>query len=327
MPRRGSRTGKGSKSSKTARVLGLLTNPANVEEAESAAEQTDRMDDKAAQAEIRSALEQELLGLLPNGDLAPAADGTRNPFAPAPQPAAPAPQQEDPLSAPQAAAPAVDDALPVIPEKPKTSRRARGKKQKEPDITPAEAAPSPAPAPAPVEAPAPAFMDETSSAAPVPMDEIPSAAAVHTEEPAAEILPTAEPTPPVSPVPTEAAPAADHPVIQNWEPPHVDISKEGRENLVLGHPEEWICFNLTQALVEEKTDKYMKLFGMCTCARCKVDVTAIALTNLPVKYVATQNRDVVPLLSMYETKYSAEVVSQVISACKKVMTRPHHGRN
>jgi len=35
---------------------------------------------------------------------------------------------------------------------------------------------------------------------------------------------------------------------------------------------------------------------------------------------------VVPLLSMYETKYSAEVVAQVIGACKKVMTRPHHGR-
>ena len=89
---------------------------------------------------------------------------------------------------------------------------------------------------------------------------------------------------------------------------------------------EFICFNLTQALVEAKADKYMKLFGMCTCNRCKVDVTAIALSNLPSKYVATKSREVLPLLSMYEGRYSAAVIAQVMTACKMVMARPHHGR-
>ncbi len=88
----------------------------------------------------------------------------------------------------------------------------------------------------------------------------------------------------------------------------------------------FVCFNLTQALVEDKADKLMKQFGMCTCNRCKVDVTAIALSNLPAKYVAMQNRDILPLLSMYEEKYSAAVTVQVMNACRMVMKRPHHGR-
>ena len=90
--------------------------------------------------------------------------------------------------------------------------------------------------------------------------------------------------------------------------------------------EEFVCFNLTQALVEDKAEKLMKQFGMCTCNRCKVDVTAIALSNLPAKYVAMQNRDILPLLSMYEEKYSAAVTVQVMNACRMVMKRPHHGR-
>ena len=90
--------------------------------------------------------------------------------------------------------------------------------------------------------------------------------------------------------------------------------------------EEFVCFNLTQALVEDKAEKLMKQFGMCTCNRCKVDVTAIALSNLPAKYVAMQNRDILPLLSMYEEKYSAAVTVQVMNACRLVMKRPHHGR-
>ena len=90
--------------------------------------------------------------------------------------------------------------------------------------------------------------------------------------------------------------------------------------------DEFVCFNLTQAMVEEKADKLMKQFGMCTCNRCKVDVTAIALTNLPAKYVVTQNKEVLPLLSMYEERYSAAVTVQVMNACRMVMKRPHHGR-
>lgn len=92
-------------------------------------------------------------------------------------------------------------------------------------------------------------------------------------------------------------------------------------------PDEYICFNVTQALVEDKADKYIKMFGLCGCNRCRIDVIALALSNLPAKYVVARPHELIPRLSMYEQKYNAAVVTQVMSACRKVLDRPHHERS
>ena len=92
-------------------------------------------------------------------------------------------------------------------------------------------------------------------------------------------------------------------------------------------PDDFICFNVTQALVEDKVEKYMKMFGLCTCNRCKIDVIALSLSNLPAKYVVARPHELIPRLSMYEQRYNAAVVTQVMSACRKVLARPHHRRD
>lgn len=92
-------------------------------------------------------------------------------------------------------------------------------------------------------------------------------------------------------------------------------------------PDEYICFNVMQALVEDKADKYIKMFGLCNCSRCHIDVVALALSNLPPKYVVAKPHELIPRLSMYEQKYSVVVVTQVMSACRKVLDRPHHQRD
>ena len=78
--------------------------------------------------------------------------------------------------------------------------------------------------------------------------------------------------------------------------------------------------------MEDKADKYIKMFGLCTCNRCRIDVIALALSNLPAKYVVAKPHELIPRLSMYEQKYNAAVVTQVMSACRKVLERPHHER-
>ncbi|MBR3560039.1 MAG: late competence development ComFB family protein [Oscillospiraceae bacterium] len=91
-------------------------------------------------------------------------------------------------------------------------------------------------------------------------------------------------------------------------------------------PDEYVCFNVTQALVEDKADKYIKMFGLCNCNRCRIDVIALALSNLPAKYVVAKPHELIPRLSMYEQRYNAAVVTQVMGACRKVLDRPHHER-
>ena len=100
-----------------------------------------------------------------------------------------------------------------------------------------------------------------------------------------------------------------------------DLRAAGEEN-----PDEYICYNVMQALVEDKADKYIRMFGLCGCNRCRIDVVALALSNLPSKYVVAKPHELIPRLSMYEQKYSVAVVTQVMSACRKVLDRPHHQR-
>ena len=48
------------------------------------------------------------------------------------------------------------------------------------------------------------------------------------------------------------------------------------------------------------------------------------LTRLPAKYVVATRADLVPLLSVYEGRYNAAVVSQVMRACNRVADQPRH---
>ena len=84
--------------------------------------------------------------------------------------------------------------------------------------------------------------------------------------------------------------------------------------------------NVMQVLVEEKAPKYVAMFGLCTCERCMEDVKAITLNHLPPKYVVLERGDVVPRLTVYESKFSSDITAQLLQACKLVMERPHHGR-
>ena len=136
------------------------------------------------------------------------------------------------------------------------------------------------------------------------------------------------PTEPASEAEPEPEPPAPEPVFSVSEAPKAGLDAAINELKAVGaaNPDEYICYNVTQALVEDKATKYIKMFGLCPCARCRIDVIALALSNLPPKYVVAKPHDLVPRLSLYEQKYNAAVVTQVMSACRKVLDRPHHER-
>ena len=84
--------------------------------------------------------------------------------------------------------------------------------------------------------------------------------------------------------------------------------------------------NVMQILVEEKADEYMKMFGICCCDKCRLDVRAVALNHLPPKYVVLSENERVPRLTVYESRFASDVTAQLIQACKLVMLTPHHSR-
>ena len=81
-----------------------------------------------------------------------------------------------------------------------------------------------------------------------------------------------------------------------------------------------------QVLVEEKAEKYIKMFGICQCSKCKADVKAYALNHLSPKYVVMGQHEMIPKLTFYEMQNSSDITAQIIKACKIVMKTPHHSR-
>ena len=194
---------------------------------------------------------------------------------------------------------------------------------------PGEAAPAPAPAeaPAPEEAaPAPASAEE-----PVPEEVAP--AAVPAEEPAPEeAAPAAAPAEETAPEETAPAPApAEEPAPETEEPastpepaadePAPETPFAPRETRL---PDGAVCLNLMELLVDERLERYVRMFGLCTCPRCMADARALALTRLPAKYVVLSGSAATPMTSLYRAKYESMVVAQVIQACKTVMESPRH---
>lgn len=115
-------------------------------------------------------------------------------------------------------------------------------------------------------------------------------------------------------VPAQAAPPQEAPAVPE-EPPE-ETAEEEKPSYI----------NVMQILVEEKADEYMKMFGICCCDKCRVDVRAYALNHLPPKYVVLSQNERVPRLTVYESRFASDVTSQLIQACKKVMLTPHHSR-
>lgn len=85
-----------------------------------------------------------------------------------------------------------------------------------------------------------------------------------------------------------------------------------------------VYVNVMEELVGEPIEKYVKMFGLCTCQRCLSDVRALTLSRLPAKYVVLSGNTLVPMMSFYQAKFESAIIAQVIQACKAVMEQPRH---
>ena len=165
---------------------------------------------------------------------------------------------------------------------------------------------------------------------PEPVAETPPAPVVE-EVPQPEPVAETPPAPVVEevpqPEPVVETPAA--PVVE--EAPQPEPVAETPAEPVVEEPaaekpdeEEVICANIMEILVERKAETYMELFGLCCCDRCKMDVQALALTELPAKYVVMGKNELPLRLSLYEGRMNTAITAQILRACKVVLAEPRH---
>ena len=181
----------------------------------------------------------------------------------------------------------------------------------QPAPAPVAAAPvveTPAPAPTPVEVPAPVPQPaavpaaESASGGKLSQDEIERMLRAMVEETESAPVAAPAPTPAPAPVP-EPVPA-----------PISEPEDEDRAEL----------FNIMQLLAEEKADKYIKMFGLCDCKRCRQDVLALTLNEISTKYVVMPRAELTIRNDMYRSHYDGEITVQILRACQKVMENPRH---
>ena len=138
-----------------------------------------------------------------------------------------------------------------------------------------------------------------------------------------EPAPEPEPAPAPAPEPEEEPRPESRPEAECPAQEESDVPFAPRETRL---PDGAVCVNVMELLVDERLERYVRMFGLCTCPRCLADARALALTRLPPKYVVLSAMAATPMLSLYRAKFESQVIAQVIQACKTVMESPRHAQ-
>ncbi|MBZ0100519.1 MAG: late competence development ComFB family protein [Taibaiella sp.] len=64
--------------------------------------------------------------------------------------------------------------------------------------------------------------------------------------------------------------------------------------------------------------------NMCKCEKCLMDVAAIALNDLPSKYIVTEKGELYSKINALSQQFEVDVVSAITKAAVLVKRRPRH---
>lgn len=77
-------------------------------------------------------------------------------------------------------------------------------------------------------------------------------------------------------------------------------------------------------VVAKLTDKYMKDSDACHCEKCRMDVMALALNELPPAYVVTQRGEIFAAIDSTYPQNQVDAEVAVLNAVEMVKTSPKH---
>lgn len=82
--------------------------------------------------------------------------------------------------------------------------------------------------------------------------------------------------------------------------------------------------NYMEEVVSKKTDEILKLMNICKCDKCKLDIMALALNELPSKYVVSEQGQLYAKLSELEQQFDIDIETSIIKAAVFVSKNPKH---
>ena len=148
-------------------------------------------------------------------------------------------------------------------------------------------------------------------------------------EPITAPEPESTPAPEVPEVPQPSTPEIDSPAVEPALPVQPTIKmpqpEAPAESIHTPTGEQDVEYtNVLQELVEETSVYYTTNMLQCQCQRCITDMKALALTNLPSKYVVLEKSKRAAYMSVYAARYEKELSVQMMRACVIINEHPHH---
>ncbi|MDI6604177.1 late competence development ComFB family protein [Aceticella autotrophica] len=82
--------------------------------------------------------------------------------------------------------------------------------------------------------------------------------------------------------------------------------------------------NYMEEAVKGMLDNVLKDLDVCKCDRCKLDIMALALNNLPPKYTVTEIGELYLRTNELQQQFEVDIVSAIINAAQYVNKHRRH---
>ncbi|MBI4727351.1 late competence development ComFB family protein [candidate division TA06 bacterium] len=83
--------------------------------------------------------------------------------------------------------------------------------------------------------------------------------------------------------------------------------------------------NYMERIVKDELSRVMlSRPGICCCRVCQLDVTALALNQLPSQYVVSEGGHIHTMVNMAHDQLKTQVLVAIVNAINSVSTHPRH---
>ena len=84
--------------------------------------------------------------------------------------------------------------------------------------------------------------------------------------------------------------------------------------------------NYMEDIVAHKLNDLLKMMNICSCEKCKLDIMAIALNDLPSKYVVSDTGRLYTKVRELEQQFEVDIETAIIKAAVFVGKNPKHDK-
>jgi competence protein ComFB len=82
--------------------------------------------------------------------------------------------------------------------------------------------------------------------------------------------------------------------------------------------------NYMEEIVFNQLKEILDDINVCSCEKCILDIAAIALNDLPPKYIVTEKGELYSKIGALKQQFEVDVISAITKAAVLVKRRPRH---